>query len=200
MRYLELPKPWKMNKKALRSKYKTLRSQLSADEIDAMSMDIANKVLELPIWGRSFYHIFLPIQKQKELNTEFILHILQGKDKHVVVSKSNFETYTMENFLLTDTTPLKVNSLGIPEPVDGIPIANSQIEVVFIPLLAYDRNGNRVGYGKGFYDRFLESCHPNTLKVGLSFFPPEDKIEDSTSEDVPLDFCVTPTDIFKFNK
>ncbi len=187
-----------MTKKELRTKYKALRARLSDQEIDTMSMDIANRLLQLPIWEKSYYHIFLPIQKQKEINTEFMLHILQGKDKNVIVSKSNFENHTLENFLLTDTTVLKTNALGIPEPVDGIPIPDEKIEVVFIPLLAFDQDGNRVGYGKGFYDIFLEKCDPKTLKVGFSFFSPESKIEDITPEDIGLDLCVTPLDTYYF--
>ncbi|MCK8524182.1 5-formyltetrahydrofolate cyclo-ligase [Aquimarina sp. D1M17] len=187
-----------MNKQELRAKYKTLRNSLSEDEVNEKSMKIANNLLELPIWEKSFFHLFLSIQKQKEINTEFILHILQGKDKNVVVSKSNFRNNTLENFLLTDATVLKVNSLGIPEPDGGIPIPNEHIEVVFIPLLAFDLLGNRVGYGKGFYDRFLASCKPETLKIGLSFFTAEEQIEGIIPEDIRLDLCVTPLKTYNF--
>ena len=72
------------------------------------------------------------------------------------------------------------------------------MEVVFIPLLAYDKNGNRVGYGKGFYDKFLAECHPNTIKIGLSFFEPEEIISDVTTSDIQLNYCVTPNRIIKF--
>ncbi|WP_109302204.1 5-formyltetrahydrofolate cyclo-ligase [Aquimarina sp. AU474] len=189
-----------MNKKELRAKYKILRSELNDQEIDTMSMDIANRMLQLPIWEKSYYHIFLPIQKQKEINTEFMLHILQGKDKNVIISRSNFKNNTLENFLLTDTTVLKTNAWGIPEPVDGIPIPDDKIEVVFVPLLAFDKEGNRVGYGKGFYDIFLGKCNPKTLKIGFSFFAPENKIEDITPEDIGLDLCVTPKEAYYFKK
>jgi len=72
------------------------------------------------------------------------------------------------------------------------------MEVVFIPLLAYDKNGNRVGYGKGFYDKFLAECNPNTIKIGLSFFEPEELISDINTSDVQLNYCVTPNKTFKF--
>ena len=77
-------------KKTLRSKYKELRSNLSSETIEDKSIDIANKLLELPIWDFSFYHLFLTISDKKEIDTEPILHILQGKDKNVILSKSNF--------------------------------------------------------------------------------------------------------------
>ncbi|MFD2563359.1 5-formyltetrahydrofolate cyclo-ligase [Aquimarina rubra] len=188
-----------MSKLDLRKKYKKLRAELSEEEIDDLSVAVANNLLKLPIWEQSFYHIFLSIQKQKEINTEFILHILQGKDKNIVVSKSNFENNTLEHILLTDATILKVNSWGIPEPIDGIPIAEEKIEVVFVPLLAFDHRGNRVGYGKGFYDKFLSKCNAEVIKIGLSFFTPEEKIGGILSTDIGLDYCVTPSKFYTFN-
>ncbi len=187
-----------MNKKELRDKYKRLRSNLSSQEIEDMSMDIANRLLQLPIWEKSYYHIFLPILKQKEINTEFILNILLGKDKNVIVPKSNFEDNSLENILLTDNTVLKLNLWGIPEPTDGIPIPEEKIDVVFIPLFAFDQYGNRVGYGKGFYDKFLAKCKPETIKVGLSFFEPEKEIGTVIDTDIRLDLCVTPLETHYF--
>jgi 5-formyltetrahydrofolate cyclo-ligase len=69
---------------------------------------------------------------------------------------------------LTDNTKIKKNEHNI--PVDGIEVPSHKIEVVFVPLLAYDKQGQRVGYGKGFYDKFLAECSPATVKIGLSFF------------------------------
>ena len=93
---------------------------------------------------------------------------------------------------------LKLNTYNIPEPIDGIPIANTSIDVVFVPLLAFDLKGNRVGYGKGFYDNFLADCKPETIKIGLSFFEAEAEIEDVFKNDIPLDYCVTPKQIYTF--
>jgi len=187
-----------MKKPLLRKKYKELRQQLSNTEIDNFSLAIANQLLTLDIWNKSFYHIFLTIAEQKEIDTDFILNILAGKDKHIVISKSNFEDYSMSHFLLTDSTTIKKNSYNIPEPVDGIEIQSSQLEVVFIPLLAFDKLGNRIGYGKGFYDRFLADCKPETLKIGLSFFEAEDDIFETSENDIKLDYCVTPEQIIQF--
>lgn len=185
-------------KDQLRIKYKKLRQELSPQQLEDLSLQIANRSLELPIWGHSFFHLFLSIPEKKEVDTEPLLHILQGKDKNVVLSKSDFQTHRLTNYLLTDSTVIKRNEWGIPEPQGGIEIAPEQIEVVFIPLLAFDLKGQRVGYGKGFYDRFLSACTVNTLKVGLSFFEPEQEIPGILSSDVPLDFCVTPGKIHRF--
>lgn len=187
-----------MLKADLRTKYRALRKPLTFDEIMNDSLAIANNCLYLPIWDKTYFHLFLPIEAQKEVNTEFLLQILAGRDKEVVVSKSNFDTRHMTHYLLTDNTKLQVNDYGIPEPVDGLEVPAHKIEVVFVPLLAYDKKGNRVGYGKGFYDQFLSECKPNVIKIGVSYFDPEETISDVYESDVKLDFCVTPEGVIQF--
>ncbi|MBA0883322.1 5-formyltetrahydrofolate cyclo-ligase [Flavobacterium undicola] len=195
------------NKKELRLKYKTLRKQLSENEREEMSLAIANQLLKLPVWDKNYFHVFLPITEQKEVNTEFILHLLSGKDKEILISKSNFgssdseqakQTREMTHYLLTDNTKIKKNQYNIPEPVDGIEVPSKKIEVVFIPLLAFDKNGHRVGYGKGFYDKFLSECQAETIKIGLSFFEAEELIADVHEGDMRLNYCVTPNEIYRF--
>ena len=194
-----------MNKKELRAKYKALRQELSVDEIEDKSLAIANRMLQLDtmpdgrqVWEKTYFHLFLTIEEQKEVETEFILQILAGKDKEILVSKCDFESCGITNYLLTDNTKFQKNHYNIYEPVDGIEVPNSKIEVVFVPLLAYDKLGNRVGYGKGFYDNFLSKCPEDVIKVGLSFFELEETIEDVSPTDIRLDYCVTPTAIHSF--
>jgi len=187
-----------MDKKELRAKYKAARQQLSDDEIDSKSLAIANQLLELYVWKHTYFHLYLTIGKHKEIETEYILQILAGKDKEVVVAKSHFENCTMSHFLLTDNTKFIVSEYGIPEPFDGLEVPVQKIDVVFVPLLAYDKHGHRVGYGKGFYDKFLSECRTDTVKIGLSFFEPEDQIEGIFEGDVTLDYCITPERIYAF--
>ena len=187
-----------MLKKELRAKYKALRNQLSENDLEEMSLAIANELLKLPIWEKTYFHIFLPITEHKEVNTEYILHLLSGKDKEIIVSKSDFESRNMTHFLLTDNTKIKKNEYNIPEPVDGLEVPTSKIEVVFVPLLAFDKAGHRAGYGKGFYDKFLAECKPETIKIGLSFFEAEPIIKDIFENDVKLDYCVTPNGVYQF--
>ena len=187
-----------MTKAELRKKYKNLRNSLTESDADDLSLTLANQVLKLDIWTFSFYHIFLSIEEQKEVNTDYILNILSGKDKNILISKSDFKTGDMTHFLLTDNTAIKKNKYNIPEPVDGIEILDNKIDVVFIPLLAFDKTGNRIGYGKGFYDRFLANCKAETIKIGLSFFETENEIKDIFEGDIKLDYCVTPEQVYKF--
>lgn len=187
-----------MTKSELRKKYKTLRDDLSTDQVDDLSLSIANQLLKLDIWHFTFFHIFLSIEEKKEINTDYILNILSGKDKNIVISKSSFSTGLMTYFLLTDNTVIKKNSFNIPEPIDGIEIAPKKLEVVFVPLLAFDKQGNRVGYGKGFYDRFLSECKHKTIKIGLSFFEAETDLINHSEKDIKLDYCITPKQIYSF--
>jgi 5-formyltetrahydrofolate cyclo-ligase len=187
-----------MTKKELRTKYKQLRSVLSQDQIEELSLGIANRLLQLDIWDKNYFHVFLPIEEKHEVDTQFAMHVLSGKDKEIVVSRADFGAITMTHFLLTDNTKFKKNDYGIPEPVDGIEVPAHKIQVVLVPLLAFDKNGNRVGYGKGFYDTFLSECAPDAIKIGLSFFEAEDAITGVFEADVKLDYCVTPTVIYRF--
>lgn len=187
-----------MTKAELRKTYKLKRQELSSETVEEFSLQIANRLLTLPIWDFSFYHIFLSIEELKEVNTDYLLNILSGKDKHIVISKSDFSTGKMNHFLLTDSTVIKKNAYNIPEPLDGIEVPAQNLEVVFIPLLAFDEEGHRVGYGKGFYDSFLAECKPETLKIGVSFFEAETKIEDIFKGDMALDYCVTPKQVYRF--
>ncbi len=180
-----------MLKKDLRLKYSKLRKDIAPQSLLNYSLTIANNLLELPLWEYEYYHVFLPILEKTEINTSFILSILRGKNKRIAIPKIASKN-TLKHFLFTDSTKLFTNKWGIPEPVEGTEISASKIDVVFVPLLAYDKKGNRVGYGKGFYDGFLSNCRPNVVKVGLSMFSAEDVISDLNASDIPLDYCVTP--------
>jgi 5-formyltetrahydrofolate cyclo-ligase len=186
-----------LKKKVLRSIFLERRKALSASDRDEQSLSIANQCLALPIWEFEYFHLFLPIEKWAEIDTHFLLTLLQGRDKQVILPKVK-DDKDLSHVLLTDATKIQLNRWQIPEPVNGIRIDPQQIEVVFIPLLSFDCQGNRVGYGKGFYDTFLALCKPDVVKVGLSFFNPVKEIEDVREEDVRLDFVVTPSEIHSY--
>ena len=188
-----------MDKSQIRTQYKELRKELSEIEVMDKSLLIANRCLELPVWKEQIFHLFLTLEDQNEVDTALILTLLQGKDKEVVVPKIA-DAEHLQHFLLTDQTRFQKNALGISEPVSGIEIEASKIDVVFVPLLAFDNKGHRVGYGKGYYDRFLATCRPNCIKVGLSFFEKEQDSFIIESTDIPLDYCVTPEKIYPFPK
>lgn len=185
-----------MNKIEARKKYIKLREKLDNEQLVSKSISIANNALNLPIWEFNFFHIFLSIQNRFEVDTTPIINILIGKNKEILISKSNFNNLSMKSYIFSEETLLKKNKYGIPEPNNGKEFKEN-IDVIFIPLLAYDKKGNRVGYGKGFYDRFLSTQKNNIIKVGLSFFGPEETVE-KKEFDQSLDYCVTPDKVFSF--
>lgn len=186
-----------MLKQELRKIYRKERSLLTPSSIVKKSTQIANRSLDVPIWHFFYYHIFLSITKNKEVDTSNILTILQGKDKNIVIPKTLKER-SLQHYLLLDNTRLEYNALHIPEPVGGISISETALDVVFVPLLAFDKRGHRVGYGQGYYDVFLRNCRPDVIKVGLSFFEAEERIADVTEDDVALNYCITPETIYTF--
>lgn len=142
-------------------------------------------------------HVFLPIEEKNEPNTFLFIDwlLVNWPDIRIIVPKADFNTSMMVNYVFEGREGLVKNPYGILEPEMG-ELHNGDVDLVLIPLLAFDLQGYRVGYGKGFYDRFLQG--DNVLKVGLSFFDPVDKIDDVNEYDVRLDTCITPDRIYKF--
>ncbi|MEM8762277.1 MAG: 5-formyltetrahydrofolate cyclo-ligase [Bacteroidota bacterium] len=189
-----------MLKHELRKKYKSLRNQLTAEHILNNSISIVNQLQTVPLWDFFCFHTFLSIPENREIDTEPLLTLLQGKDKDIVVPKVTGPN-ALKHYLLTDNTRLKTNKWHIPEPVNGYEVKEAQIDVVFVPLMAFDPLGNRVGYGKGFYDTFLAKCREDSVFVGLSFFEAEpEPIPDVHPNDVPLHYCVTPKTVYQFKR
>jgi 5-formyltetrahydrofolate cyclo-ligase len=104
----------------------------------------------------------------------------------------------MQHYIYDDETVLQPNRYDIMEPAGGKVVAEDQIDVVIVPLLSFDEKGNRVGYGKGFYDRFLSRCREDVIKIGLSFFDAGKRIDDTDEFDIPLTYCITPGKIYEF--
>ena len=145
-------------------------------------------------------HLFLPISRQKEIDTWPLIDRLRQEHPAVslAVPVSDFQLTHMTSFLLWPDTPLLENRWGIPEPVGAEEVPPEAIDMVLLPLLTFDLQGHRVGYGKGFYDRFLARCRPDVQKVGLSLEPPVPQISDPNPFDVSLDAAVTPERVYWF--
>lgn len=146
-------------------------------------------------------HIFLPIIKHNEPYTWHIIRHLWGhfNTKKVVVPVSDFATFKMHTTLLLPGTPVADNAYGIPEPLDYKPIAPHNIDLVLVPLAAADQQGYRLGYGKGFYDRFLPTCRPGCLRIGLHLFDQLlPQIPNPHPHDVALNGIITPNKGFRW--
>ncbi|WP_234736307.1 5-formyltetrahydrofolate cyclo-ligase [Tellurirhabdus bombi] len=192
-----------MTKAEIRSLYRQKRRSLSKEEWQQRSEAIAERIFVSSLLdNRRVIHIFLPIEKQAEVNTWLIIHRLWREFPaiRIAVSRTDFTTGTMAHYELLPTSVLLTNQFQIPEPDPNtsLPIETPQIDVVFAPLLAFDEEGNRVGYGGGFYDRFLINCRADCPIVGLSLFDPVPLIDDTYEGDITLTHCVTPFRLYTF--
>ena len=186
-----------MDKRSLRTYYKLKREELTDRERETLSIKIADQSLKLNIWNKKTYHIYLSINHLKEINTTYIFNILNKRQKDIVVPKIEPGERLMKHYRYNENTQLEMNTWGIAEPMHGEPVPENRIDVVFIPLLGFDKMGNRLGYGKGYYDRFLQKCRKDCIKVGLSFFEPLEKIPVEIT-DVRLNTCITADKIYDF--
>lgn len=190
-----------MNKAELRKIYLDRRKNLSPEQRAEKSARIARRFFERFDWrGVRTLHGFLPIEKFGEINTLLIFERVWREHPHVatVAPRVDETAGKIENVRFDASSAFARGKFGIDEPFGGETIAPDKIDLVLTPLLCFDRRGFRVGYGKGFYDKFLRECRADCRKIGLSFFPPVAEIEDISAFDVALDACVTPENIDEF--
>jgi len=190
-----------VDKATLRKLYLEKRQNLSRSEYWMLTDALMDQV---KIFNWSEYlmvHVFMPIRKNNEVDTFSILNHFKENfpNLKIVIPRTDFKNLDMENVLYDhEYTILGRNKLDIPEPIHGKIISAHQIDLVLIPLLAFDKKGNRAGYGKGFYDRFLSTCRPDVKKLGLSLFDPVDEIYDLNEFDIKMDACISPAKIWDF--
>lgn len=190
-----------MTKAELRKEFLQKRLSMSEENFVFRSKQIADNFLSyVDFQALSVLHTFLPIIKTKEVDTWQIINNIRKQHPHIRISipKINTETATVESFFLEGREQLKENMWGILEPTYGVPTPVSDLDIIIVPLLAADEEGHRVGYGRGFYDKLLKVCRPETVKIGLSFFPPVERIDDVNDNDQRLSSLITPERAFTF--
>ena len=143
-------------------------------------------------------HCYLPINNKQEIDTKLIFQYCWENNIETVVPVSDFKDNTMTYVFYNNNSQLFNNKYGIPEPIKPIINENKEIELIITPLIVFDKTGDRVGFGKGFYDRFFSKCNVKTKKVGISLFEPIDEIEDKNEHDISLDYVVNPRKTFTF--
>ena len=189
-----------MTKKELRKTYNDKRNQLSPTQKEKLDDLILIQFQKLPLPYLHTLLSFWPMQGKNEINTHAITDFLLFRNPGLQIAYpvTNFLTCEMKAILTNDDTDFKLNEYAILEPVSGDELPAKKIDAVLIPMLIFDKNGNRVGYGKGFYDRYLANCKKDILKIGLSYFEPEKTIDDIHQYDIKLSSCITPHNIFEF--
>lgn len=185
-----------MLKADARKYYRNLRKVFTVEEVQQQSTAILEQIKSFDFSKDQNFHLFLPIKKNHEINTYPLLDWLNEKGKTIVLPKVDGKSMIncQVNFPFTTT----LNDLQIPEPIVYQEIESEEIDVVFVPLFVADLQGDRVGYGGGYYDRFLANCRKDTKKIGLSYFRPIERIDDIFESDIALDYCITPTEIVSF--
>ena len=185
-----------LTKNELRTLYKAKRMALSQDEVNFLSRKLLeNFILQFNHIENQSINIFLSIEKFNEVNTQtFIDYFFENKIRVFVPKIKDEKIISVEIF---PDSKFEINSWGIKEPSSNI-ASNKELDCVLTPLLYCDGFGNRVGYGKGFYDEFFSGNSKIGRKVGLNFFPPNEIIADIYERDVPLDILITPEQIFEF--
>jgi len=148
----------------------------------------------------TFLLSYWPIEENKEPNTHLFTDYLGFLNPEIIscYPKINFPDVSMQAVQANDDTRFRKNKYGIYEPEDGVPVNAAGLDMIFVPLLAFDKKGFRIGYGKGYYDRYLVHCRKDCLKIGFSYFEPIDTIDDTNEFDLPLDLCVTPHTVYAF--
>ncbi len=187
-----------VEKSQLRQEYLALRTSLSETAYQQKNRQLTDQLFATYAFTGAV-HCFLPAERQREVDTWPIVRRLWTIPAvQVLAPRCRPSGNALSHHALTPDTPLKNNRWGIPEPVANQEYSTLTIDWVLVPLLAFDQRGHRVGYGKGFYDRFLAACRPDTQKIGLSLFPPAEYIDDTGPLDVPLDAVVTSNQIWTF--
>jgi 5-formyltetrahydrofolate cyclo-ligase len=191
-----------MIKSNLRHIYKERRQQLTNSQLTILDDLLLIQFQKLPIDIPVFIMTYEPIAKWNEFDPQTITDYCYFKNPEqqlfypIITDVEAIST--MVPVLVNDATTFELSAFGFSQPVDGMEVSPEDIDLVIVPLLAFDEKGYRVGYGKGYYDKFLKNCRSDVIKVGFSYFEPVDTIEDINGYDVPLDFCITHEKIYIF--
>lgn len=189
-----------MLKAEARKKYRQLRAALGFSEKDKYDdlLLIQFQQMQLPFMDAvlSYY----PLEDRGEPNTFLLTDYLHFRNPglRICYPKTNLQDHSMEAIACHPDSIFTANAFNLPEPDHNEIVAPEALDLVFVPMLICDLHGHRVGYGKGFYDRYLQRCRPGCIKVGLSYFDPVNHIEDKGQHDVPLNFCITPHRTYVF--
>ena len=189
-----------MNKEQLRNVYKEKRTAILPMQKNKWEDLILIHFQKLGIEIPELIMTYAPCEKFNEFDPQLITDFCYFKNPahRLLYPVINMEKNTMECMVVNDETVFAPNSYGIDEPKDCQSIFPEEIDMVLVPLLIFDVHGHRVGFGKGYYDRFLKQCRDDSVKIGFSFFEAEKKIEGINKHDIKLDYCITPEKIYSF--
>lgn len=177
-------------KKSLRKFYQQRRMQIPESHLASYNAAIFDKAISLKEFKEAdVIHIYASMSERNEVDTFSIMDYALRKNKKVIVPVM-MESGKLKHCEIDSTSSLKKNSWGVPEPVEKNLLEEINTDIIFVPMVAGDHQKNRLGYGKGYYDRFLAST--KTVKAGLLF---EKQLSDESipvdKYDVSLDILIT---------
>jgi 5-formyltetrahydrofolate cyclo-ligase len=189
-----------MNKLNLRKEMKKMRDSMP----EKLCIIKSNKIFN------NFFHFIFPKIKngktiviynsfKKEVKTKkFIKFLLKKKYKIYNPCIINDKIVPCKLLSLKN---LQNGRYGIPEPKNKIKLKSlSKIAAVIVPGIAFDKNGNRLGFGMGYFDKFLKKIKRDTLKIGLAFSFQVLKKIPATKNDIKMDYIITEKEIINVNK
>jgi 5-formyltetrahydrofolate cyclo-ligase len=189
-----------MLKKQARKIYNKKRQEISyTDRLKWDDLILINfQTIDLPFLDTVFS--FYPMEARNEVNVFIITDYLHFRNPSLQICypKMHIDKPDMQAIACAADTIFEANAINILEPVATEIIPPEEIDLVLVPMLVCDVAGNRTGYGKGYYDRYLSRCRKDCIKVGVSYFEPIDAVEDADEYDVPLNFCITPQRAYVF--
>lgn len=189
-----------MTKQELRKEYREKRKLITPSEKLKMDDLMLMQLQDLDFNGVETLMSYWPLNDYAEPNTHIFTQYVEFliPELKVCYPKTDFTDNSMQAVLTTDETVFAKNEKGLEEPKDGKIITKNNIDLVFVPMFVCDAKGYRVGFGKGFYDRFLADDYLNMVMIGFSYFDPVESIDDVNEFDIPLDICITPHNIYNF--
>lgn len=189
-----------MTKKDLRKVYKVKRIALGLQEQHVLFAKLLQQAEQLLSFTPRIVFAYKSSTRHHELPIELLLEWWQTNTDTFRIALPKVEDETMQAIEINEQTVLVKNKFGIEEPQQGNEIHPLDLDVVLVPLLAFDKQGFRVGYGKGYYDKYLKHVKQTTRIIGISYFNAEDSIDDIEPYDVPLTHCITPNQLYVFRQ
>jgi len=188
-----------MEKEALRKIYLQKRSQLNDAEHSLLSRRLCDQFfLHIDLSFLKVIHCFLPLKSKREPDTWLIIERIRREFPHIRLVIPKVNGNKLDHFYFEGLHQLEINKWGIEEPKQGIPAELHRINLVLVPLLCFDEKGNRVGYGKGYYDQFLPNLPATCQRLGISFWDGAEVIDDVNDFDIPLQAVLTPKGMITF--
>jgi 5-formyltetrahydrofolate cyclo-ligase len=189
-----------MIKNTVRKEFLQRRMNILEEELQQQTQLIASNFRKLILPPVNYLLSYNALASRHEFEVSVCEQIVKEQNPLVRIAwpKIHVDMLDMEAGLVESDGLFIKNRFNILEPIGGTIVPPHQLELIFVPLVAFDERGYRVGYGKGYYDRYLAQCRTDAVKIGFSFFEAVEYIEDIDEFDVPLNFCITPHRIYEF--